>query len=75
MITTITPIRPVVNITHKAPGAKPVKFARMVFPEDAPIARIKAALDRFPESLGFRCDVRQVGPQGFSLPLDLGGAS
>lgn len=75
MITTHTPIRPVVNITHKAPGSKPIKFARMVFPEDTPLARIRAALERFPESLGYRCDVRHVGPQGFSLPLSLGDAA
>lgn len=65
------PVRPVINITHKAPGSAPVKFARVVFPEGFTVAQIRATLERFPEALGFRCAVRQIGPLGFSVPLDL----
>lgn len=64
-------VRPVINITHKAPGCAPVKFARVVFPEGFSVAQIRTTLERFPESLGFRCSVRQVGPLGFSVPLEL----
>lgn len=32
---------------------------------------VRATLGRFPESEGFRCDLRQVGPQGFSIPMPL----
>lgn len=66
-----TPIRPVINITHKAPGSAPVKFARVVFPEGFSMDQIRTTLDRFPEALGFRCSLRQVGPLGFSVPLEL----
>ena len=68
-----TNIRPVVNITHKAPGKPPAKFARITFPEGYTGADIATTLRKFPEAQGFRCDLRQVGPQGFSLPLDLAG--
>ena len=71
---TVTNIRPVVNITHKAPGQRPAKFARITFPEGSCAARIMATLARFPETEGYHCDLRQIGPLGFSLPLDLAGA-
>jgi len=60
---------------HKAPGQRPAKFARVVFPQGFTLGAIRDTLRRFPESDGFRCDIRQVGPLGFSLPLDLGGVA
>lgn len=67
----MTTIRPVINIRRKAPGAKPVKFARVTFPEIASPLDVVATMHRFPLESGFLCDLRQVGPQGFSEPLDL----
>lgn len=32
------------------------------------MAAIRTTLDRFPESEGYRCALREVGPLGFSLP-------
>lgn len=69
---TAAAVRPVINITHKRPGQRPVKFARVVFPEGFTPRQVAETLGRFPESEGYRCDLRQVGPQGFSLPLALG---
>lgn len=60
--------RPVINITHAEPGKRPRKFARVVFPEGWTLAAIRDTLARFPETQGYRCDLREVGPQGFSLP-------
>jgi hypothetical protein len=71
MSTPANPPKPVVNITHKIPGQPPRKFARIIFPDRFTPAEVQDTLSRFPESQGFRCDLRQVGPQGFSLPLNL----
>lgn len=55
-------------------GKRPRKFARVVFPEGWTLAAIRDTLarcwvpQRFPETEGYRCDLREVGPQGFSLP-------
>lgn len=32
------------------------------------MAAIRATLARFPEAEGYRCDLREVGPLGFSPP-------
>lgn len=64
----MTTPRPVINITHAEPGKRPRKFARVVFPENWSPAAIAATLARFPEAEGYRCDLREVGPFGFSLP-------
>lgn len=71
-------IRPVLNVRRLVPGSRPEKFCRVVFPESYGPEQIAATMRRFPESEGFRVDLRQVGPQGFSLPLalaDLQGAA
>lgn len=45
------------------------------------MAAIRATLARcwvpqsFPETEGYRCDLREVGPLGFSLPWSGGGGS
>lgn len=75
MSTPNAPLRPVVNVTHKPHGGPVRKFARIVFPEGSTRAQVAATLARFPEADGFRCDLRQIGPQGFSLPLDMAGLS
>jgi hypothetical protein len=46
----------------------------VVFPEGWTLAAIRDTLarcwvpQRYPETQGYRCDLREVGPQGFSLP-------
>jgi len=66
----MTHARPVINISRKAPGQKPSKFARVTFPESAGPLDVVAMLTRFPAREGYLCDLRQSGPHGFSLPLD-----
>lgn len=63
-------MRPVLNITHRAPGAKPTKFARVTFPESVRPLDVAATMRRIREEDGYQCDLRQHGPHGFSLPLD-----
>jgi len=43
-------------------------LARVVFPEGWKDADIRTTMARWPASEGFRCDLRQAGPLGFSLP-------
>lgn len=62
--------RPVINIARKVYGSKPAKFARVTFPDTATPLDVVQLLTRFPVTDGYLCDLRQCGPQGFSLPLD-----
>ena len=67
------PARPVVNISQLVPDARGkqrrVKFARVVFPATVRAADVADVVSTW-EAKGFLCALRQVGPLGFSLPLD-----
>lgn len=63
-------VRPVLNISRKVPGAKPAKVARVTFPDRVCPLEVVATIRRWPVAEGFLVDLRQHGPQGFSLPLD-----
>lgn len=47
--------------TSKLPQAS-YRFARVTFPEGWTMAAIRTTLDHFPETEGYRCDLREVGP-------------
>lgn len=67
----VAPPRPVVSITRKFPGRPRQKFARVTFPSDVGPLEVVSLMARFPPDEGYRLDLRQVGPHGFSEPLDL----
>lgn len=65
------PIRPVINVSRLRRGRPPAKLCRVIFPPNPSQQDVAAVAALWRSVDGLAVDVRQIGPDGFALPLNV----